>query len=266
MKGALVLALLGTIVLVTEARFVKNRQNNLKLSLARLLKQDGPPPPTGGPPPPTPLPEDDESTAKIYQVLRRLHLSMKQGPGGGPGGPGGPPPCALAVLEECEGIDDDLVEYITGVIEGASDLSPIETIISTIANNADVDAWMAAGWDGENLPNIAEAVCPGSGAENGDLFWRIVGTGAALYASMDYTCALPTECPTAGECPGVTDIMGMTACLREALADAAAMLDENDVRAGICCAVAGGPCGPPPPEELTKKELLAELKEYLENH
>jgi len=256
MKGALVLALLGTIVLVTEARFVKNRQNNLKLSLARLLKQDGPPPPTGGPPPPTPLPEDDESSTKIYQVLRRLHLSMKQGPGGGPGGPGGPPPCELAVLEECEGIDDDLVEYITGVIEGASDLSPIETIISAIANNADVDEWIAAGWDEESIPNIADVVCPGSGAENEELFWRIVGTGAALYASMDYTCALPTECPT--ECPTVDNIIGMTACLPD---------DMDMVRAGICFSLAGGPGGASgvSSKQVTKEELLTELKKYLMN-
>jgi len=262
MKGALILALLGTIVLVTEARFVKNRQNNLKLSLARLFKQDGPPPPTGGPPPPTPLPPaDDESTAKIYQVLRRLSHSMKQGPGGGPG-PGGPPPCALEVLEECEGIAGDLMDYIEDVLETATDLSDIEADIQVLVGSSVVSQWMADGWDEDNLPEVAEAVCPGSGADNGDVFWHVVGTATALYASTGYTCNLPTECPT--ECPGVDDIMGMTACLREALA--AAMLDENDVRAGICCAVAGGPCGPPPPEELTKKELLAELKEYLKNH
>jgi len=263
MKGALVLALLGTIVLVTEARFVKNRQNNLKLSLARLLKQDGPPPPTGGPPPPTPLPEDDESSTKIYQVLRRLHLSMKQGPGGGPGGPGGPPPCELAVLEECEGIDDDLVEYITGVIEDASDLSPIETIISAIANSADVDAWIDAGWDEDNLPNIAEAVCPGSGAGNDELFWHIVGTGAALYASQGYTCAVPTECPT--ECPTVDNIMGMTACLADALV--AEMIEPDMVRAGICFSLAGGPGGASgaSSKQVTKEELLTELKKYLMN-
>jgi len=265
MKGALVLALLGTIVLVTEARFVKNRRTNLQLSLARLFKQDGPPPPpTGGPPPPTPLPEDDGSTTKIYQVLKRL--SMKQGPGGPPpcGPPqGGLPDEALELLEACE-VEDDMIAYIEGVFDDSTtDLSTIQDIITTLATSNVVSTWIDNDWDEDDFPDIAETVCPGSGADNEDVVWHVVGTAAALYASSAFDCVLPDGPPDS--CPTVDNLMSMTACVRQALENGD--LDENAVRAGICCAVAGGPGGPGESrEEVTKDELLAELKKYLKNH
>merc|ERR1711994_1030016 len=106
MKGALVLALLGTIVLATEARYVKNRRTNLQLSLARLFKQGGPPMggPTMTPPPPEYDSEDDVSekwwAEKEENRRTNLQLSLarlfKQGgpPMGGPpmGGPPMTPP------------------------------------------------------------------------------------------------------------------------------------------------------------------------------
>jgi len=266
MKGALVLALLGTIVLATEARYVKNRRTNLQLSLARLFKQGGPP--MGGPPMGGGSPSEDESATKIHQVLKKLSM-MKQGPGGGPPPCGPPPPGpnsseeeALAELEACE-VEDDMIDYIEGVFEDTADLSPIQAIITTLVSSDVVSTWMDAGWDEDNYPDIAGTVCPGTNADNEDVVWHIVGTAAVLYASQDYDCVLPDGPPD--ECPTAEDLVAMTACVREAIA--AGFIDESVVRAGICCAV-GGPGGPggDSREQVTKEELLAELKKYLKNH
>jgi len=285
MKGALVLALLGTIVLATEARYVKNRRTNLQLSLARLFKQGGPPmggPPMGGPPmdgPPEYDSEDDvsekwwaekeESSTKIHQVLKRLSM-MKQGSGpngpNGPNGPGGPggPPCELELLERCE-MQDDMAAFINATFTiNAADLSPIQAIIATLVGSDVVSTWMENDWDMDAIPDIAGTVCPGSDADNEEVVWHVVGTGALFYASevMGYTCpAEPTGCPD--DCPSVDDaldaILTITACARE---------NADAIRGVICSIAAGGPDGPggTSREEVTKEELLAELKKYLKNH
>jgi len=306
MKGALVLALLGTIVLATEARYVKNRRTNLQLSLARLFKQGGPPmggPPMGGPPmdgPPEYDSEDDvsekwwaekeESSTKIHQVLKRLSM-MKQGggpgsgpggPGSGPGGPGsgpGGPPCELEMLERCEMQDDmkDFIEEVyTDVYTDLGDFSVIQAEITTLVSSdvvSSLSTWMDAGWDEDAIPDIAGTVCPGSDANNTVVFWHVAGTGALFYASeaMGYTCpaseekgGMPTGCPDV--CPSVDDaldaILTFTACVRDMVEDDPDMVSE--IRGVICSIAAGGPPGPP--AQMTKEELLAELKKYLKNH
>jgi len=288
MKGALVLALLGTIVLATEARYVKNRRTNLQLSLARLFKQGGPPmggPPMGGPPmdgPPEYDSEDDvsekwwaekeESSTKIHQVLKRLSM-MKQGSGPngpgpngpGPNGPGGPP-CELEMLERCE-MQDDMGDFIDEVYDDAdaADLSAIQAIITTeiLVSSDEVSTWTDNDWDEGAIPDIAGTVCPGSDANNTVVFWHVAGTGALFYASEaeGYTCPEePTECPD--DCPSSVDdaldaMMTFAACVRE-------NADADDIRGVICSIAAGGPPGPP--AQMTKEELLAELKKYLKNH